>query len=105
MTDLEKNQLINQVQRDWLIPGFSMPSAQELLSALLPYIELKEGVDEEKLYQVLNRKMNKLLEKKEDQRPMLSELLTEEMIQLSDQPKTGKKQSHLPHSRYYQKIK
>ena len=24
-----------------------MPSAQELLSALLPYIELKEGVDEE----------------------------------------------------------
>ena len=25
-----------------------MPSAQELLSALLPYIELKEGVDEEK---------------------------------------------------------
>ena len=87
MTDLEKNQLINQVQRDWLIPGFSMPSAQELLSALLPYIELKEGVDEEKLYQVLNRKMNKLLEKKEDQRPMLSELLTEEMIQLSDQPK------------------
>ena len=98
MTDLEKNQLINQVQRDWLIPGFSMPSAQELLSALLPYIELKEGVDEEKLYQVLNRKMNKLLEKKEDQRPMLSELLTEEMIQLSDQ-------SHLPHSRYYQKIK
>lgn len=37
-----------------------MPSAQELLSALLPYIELKEGVDEEKLYQVLNRKMNKL---------------------------------------------
>lgn len=87
MTDLEKNHLINQVQRDWLIPGFSMPSAQELLAALLPYIELKEGVDEEKLYQVLNRKMNKLLEKKEDQRPMLSELLTEEMIQLSDQPK------------------
>ncbi len=78
-----------------------MPSAQELLAALLPYIELKEGVDEEKLYQVLNRKMNKLLEKKEDQRPMLSELLTEEMIQLSDQPKTGKKQSHLPHNRYY----
>ena len=64
-----------------------MPSAQELLAALLPYIELKEGVDEEKLYQVLNRKMNKLLEKKEDQRPMLSELLTEETIQLSDQPK------------------
>lgn len=67
-----------------------MPSAQELLSALLPYIELKEGVDEEKLYQVLNRKMNKLLEKKEDQRPMLSELLTEEMIQLSDQPKLAR---------------
>ncbi|MGC3083247.1 PTS sugar transporter subunit IIA, partial [Enterococcus faecium] len=42
---------------------------------------------EEKLYQVINRKMNKLLEKKEEQRPMLSELFTEEMIQLSDQPK------------------
>ena len=104
MTDLEKNQLINQVQRDWLIPGFSMPSAQELLSALLPYIELKEGVDEEKLYQVLNRKMNKLLEKKEDQRPMLSELLTEEMIQLSDQPKNWQEAITFA-SRYYQKIK
>lgn len=72
-----------------------MPSAQELLSALLPYIELKEGVDEEKLYQVLNRKMNKLLEKKEDQRPMLSELLTEEMIQLSDQPKKLARSNHI----------
>ncbi|WP_165006918.1 MULTISPECIES: BglG family transcription antiterminator [unclassified Enterococcus] len=84
MSDLEKNRLINQVQRDWLIPGFSLPPANELVKALLPYIEFKEGVDEQKLYQVLNRKMNKLLEKKEDCRPMLSELLSEEMIQLTD---------------------
>lgn len=84
MSQLEKNQLINQVQEELLIPGFSMPSAEELLKALAPYIELKKGVTAEKLYKVLNKKMNRLIEQKEDKRPMLSELITPEMIQISD---------------------
>lgn len=85
MSQLEKNQLINQVQEELLVPGFSMPSAEEIIKALSPYIELKKGVTDEKLYKVLNKKMNRLIEQKEDNRPMLTELITPEMIQISDQ--------------------
>lgn len=86
MSQLEKNQLINRVQQELLIPGFSLPNAEEIVDALLPYINLKKGVTKEKLYKTLNKKMNRLIEKKEDRRPMLTELITPEMIQLSDQP-------------------
>ncbi|MEO1769370.1 BglG family transcription antiterminator [Candidatus Enterococcus ferrettii] len=86
MSQLEKNQLINRVQQELLIPGFSLPSAEEIVDALLPYITVKKGVTKEKLYKTLNKKMNRLIEKKEDRRPMLTELITPEMIQLSDQP-------------------
>ncbi|MBM7711947.1 BglG family transcription antiterminator [Enterococcus xiangfangensis] len=85
MSQLEKNQLINQVQEELLVPGFSMPSAEEIIKALSPYIDLKKGVTEEKLYKVLNKKMNRLIEQKEDNRPMLTELITPEMIQISDE--------------------
>ncbi|EPH95647.1 phosphoenolpyruvate-dependent sugar phosphotransferase system, EIIA 2 [Enterococcus faecalis 13-SD-W-01] len=84
MSEKEKNQLIRQVQKEWLVPGFTLPTPQEVLQVLSPYITLKEGVTEEKLYAVLNRKMDRLLEKSEAGRPMLSELLTEEMIQLTE---------------------
>lgn len=86
MSQLEKNQLINRVQQELLIPGFSLPNAEEIVDALLPYINMKKGVTKEKLYKTLNKKMNRLIEKKEDRRPMLTELITPEMIQLSDQP-------------------
>ena len=86
MSQLEKNQLINRVQQELLIPGFSLPSAKEIVDALLPYITIKKGVTKEKLYKTLNKKMNRLIEKKEDHRPMLTELITPEMIQISDQP-------------------
>lgn len=77
--------MINQVQEELLVPGFSMPSAEEILKALGPYVELKNGVTKEKLYKVLNKKMNRLIEQKEDNRPMLTELITPEMIQISDE--------------------
>lgn len=83
MSQLEKNQLINHVQEELLVPGYSLPSAEEILKALNPYIDLKKGVTEEKLYKVLNKKMNRLIEKKEDNRPMLTELITPDMIQIS----------------------
>lgn len=85
MSQLEKNQLINLVQEELLVPGFSMPSAEEIIKALLPYIELKQGVTNEKLYKVLNKKMNRLIERKEDNRPMLTELITPETIQICDE--------------------
>lgn len=88
MTQLEKNHLIRSVQNDLLIPGIVAPSVDEILASLLPYIQLKEGVTKEKLYHVLNRKMLKKLKSKEDEKPMLSDLLTMDMIQLSDEKMT-----------------
>lgn len=82
MSSLEKNQLMHQVQSDWLLPGISMPDVKDILDALKPYISLKKGVTEAQLYRVLHRKMNKILEKEEDLRPMLSELLTTETVQV-----------------------
>nr|WP_244150178.1 BglG family transcription antiterminator [Enterococcus villorum] len=82
MSDLEKNKLLNMVQNEWLIPGFSLPTAREIFDAIKPYIHLNEGIEEEKIYRIINRKINKSFERKEDCRPMLSQLITPEMIQL-----------------------
>ncbi|GGC88914.1 BglG family transcription antiterminator [Enterococcus wangshanyuanii] len=84
MSQLEKNNLMRCVQEDLLIPGIVVPSVDEIIETLLPYVELKKGVTKEKIYRILNRKMIKKLKVKEDEKPMLSELLTEEMIQLTD---------------------
>ncbi|EOH93343.1 hypothetical protein UAW_02591 [Enterococcus haemoperoxidus ATCC BAA-382] len=88
MTQLEKNNLIRHVQEELLIPGIVVPSIDEIIETLLPYIELKKGVTKEKIYRILNRKMIKKLKVKEDEKPMLSELLTTEMIQLTDKKLT-----------------
>lgn len=88
MSQLEKNNLIRSVQEDLLIPGIVVPSIDEIIETLLPYIELKRGVTKEKMYRILNRKMIKKLKVKEDEKPMLSELLTTEMIQLTDKKLT-----------------
>lgn len=85
MTQLEKNNLIRCVQEDLLIPGIVVPSVDEIIETLLPYIELKQGVTKEKIYRILNRKMIKKLKVKEDEKPMLSELLTYDMIQFTDE--------------------
>lgn len=84
MSQLEKNNLIRCVQEDLLIPGIVVPSIDEIIETLLPYIELKKDVTKEKIYRILNRKMIKKLKVKEDEKPMLSELLTTDMIQLTD---------------------
>ena len=88
MTQLEKNNLIRHVQEELLIPGIVVPSIDEIIETLLPYIELKKDVTKEKIYRILNRKMIKKLKVKEDEKPMLSELLTTEMIQLTDKTLT-----------------
>ncbi|MDM8214123.1 PTS sugar transporter subunit IIA [Enterococcus hirae] len=84
MSALEKNELMNTLQKRWFLPGFSFPNVKEIVDGLLPYITLKKGVSEEKLYRIINRKINHIHQVKEDGRPMLSELLTQDMIQLSD---------------------
>lgn len=83
MNQLEKMNLIREVQQDLLIPGILVPSVQEIVDMILPYVELKKEMDKKELYQIVHKKIEKKL-KKGDDRPVLSELLTEEMIQLSD---------------------
>lgn len=85
MNQQEKNDLLNAVQRDFLLPGISFPRVKEIVDALLPYVSLKEGVDQEKLYKVLNKLITKQMVKDGDERPMLRELLTEDVIQISNQ--------------------
>jgi len=84
MTQIEKNLLMKQVQEDLLIPGITIFSIDEMLELILPHVNLKEGVTKEKLYKILNKKLLKTMKEKEDERPMLTELLTKEMIQFSD---------------------
>ncbi|MGY3779648.1 BglG family transcription antiterminator [Isobaculum melis] len=85
MSQVEKNHLFRNVQEDLLIPGLGVPAVDEIVEILLPYITLKEGVSKEKLYRILTKKMmNQMYDVKENS-PMLSELLTKDMIQLTDQ--------------------
>lgn len=84
MSQLEKNELLNRVQKDWFIPGMSLPNVAEIVRALEPYIEFKPGVNKEKLYKVLNKRMTQWLRREEDTRPMLAELLTADTIQVVD---------------------
>lgn len=79
MSQLMKNQLINEVQKDWLIPGFSFPDAEEIIEAMKPYVTLNDGVTEEQLYRILNRKIHREFGLKEE-KPRLSDLLTADNI-------------------------
>lgn len=62
----------------------SLPNVAEIVRALEPYIEFKPGVNKEKLYKVLNKRMTQWLRREEDTRPMLAELLTADTIQVVD---------------------
>lgn len=84
MSQLEKNALMRRVQEDFLFPKVLIPSVNEILDILIPHIELKNGITKEKLYNIVQKKMNKEMKRREDDRPMLSELLTADMIQLTD---------------------
>jgi transcriptional antiterminator/mannitol/fructose-specific phosphotransferase system IIA component (Ntr-type) len=84
MSPLEKNQLIIEVQKQVTLPGISLITAKDVISALKPYIQVKSGVSNDKLYDVINKAMNKNIELEEDDRPMLTDLITPEMVQVSD---------------------
>ncbi|MGH1830863.1 BglG family transcription antiterminator [Enterococcus gilvus] len=84
MSQLEKNALMRRVQEDFLFPKVLIPSVNEILDILIPHIDLKSGITKEKLYRIVQKKMNKEMKRREDDRPMLSELLTPDMIQLTD---------------------
>ncbi|GKS54865.1 hypothetical protein IGJ91_001407 [Enterococcus sp. DIV0765f] len=88
MTPLEKNELVKKVQQAFYVSERGVHSIEEILEVIFPYIDLKEGMTKRKLRQIVERKINKELNRREDQRPMLSELLTKETIQFTDKQLT-----------------
>lgn len=85
MTMKEKQRLLVQVQEELLLPGMAILSPEQILKIIEPYVELRQGVKTEKLLDILTKKMMTIQKNKEDERPMLSELITSEMIQLTDE--------------------
>ncbi len=83
MTIKEKQRLLVQVQEELLLPGVAILSPEQILKIIEPYIELRKGVKTEKLLDILTKKMMTSQKNKEDDRPMLSELITSDMIQLT----------------------
>ena len=63
-------------------------SIDDVLEVILPYVDLKAGISKQKLRKILQRKINRELNRREDQRPMLSDLLTAETIQFTEVPLT-----------------
>lgn len=86
MNQLEKNKLVNEIQTDWLIPGLSVPNVEEIMDAIDPYINLKEGVSKEQVYRVLNRRLKPKFYKKESHR--LTAFLSEDNIQYKTKVKS-----------------
>lgn len=84
MTMEEKQRLLVRVQEELLLPGVAILSPEQIIKFMEPYIELKQGITKGKLLDVLTKKMTTLQKNKEDVRPMLSELITSENIELTD---------------------
>ncbi|SJZ99261.1 Transcriptional antiterminator [Pilibacter termitis] len=85
MTKKEKSSLIAKVNKELYLTSNVLPEAREILAELMPYIELKKGVSEEKLLKKLEKKFYQKSIYEEEFKPMLSELLTKDMIQFSDE--------------------
>lgn len=88
MTMQEKQRLLINVQEKLLVPGLSVLSPAQIISLIEPYVTFKEGASAEKLVNILTNRMINRQKKKEDLRPMLSELITDETIQITDEKLT-----------------
>ena len=85
MTHIEKSILLRTVQKDFIFPKVYLPSVNEIVDAILPYVDIKKGMTKEKIYHYVQNKLVKDMKRKVDDRPMLSELLTKEYIRISDE--------------------
>ncbi|MFB7303430.1 BglG family transcription antiterminator [Heyndrickxia sporothermodurans] len=83
LSTVERNYLIQAVATDFGSLNHSAVSVEEIMEIIHRYANVK---DEQKLYEAIS---NKILNKSSTERryaPMLSEILTKEMIQFTDQP-------------------
>ncbi|MDR2976042.1 MAG: PTS sugar transporter subunit IIA [Streptococcaceae bacterium] len=80
----EEAGLYNQVLQDYSLPGFARTTAAKIYSAIEPYMSLKKSATKENVLRIIDKKLNNSTEK-ERISPMLSDLITNETIQFSDQ--------------------
>lgn len=88
MTPIEKDELVKNVQAAFFPSKTGLHSIDDVLEVILLYVDLKAGISKQKLRKILQRKINRELNRREDQRPMLSDLLTAETIQFTEVPLT-----------------
>lgn len=79
----EKQQLIMQVQRNWHVSSIALLSPEDILKTIEPHIQLKKGVTREKILQVLTKKITRTTMMNGEDRPMLTDLLNLETIQVT----------------------
>jgi PTS system ascorbate-specific IIA component len=84
MSPFEKNALMTRVQNKIILPGAKILPAGEIIKTLKPYMDLKKDVTEQDVYIAINNKINKNIRIEEDDRPMLKDLLSPDMIQLNN---------------------
>lgn len=82
---LDKLVLVKQVQEQFLLAESYLPEPSGIISALMPYIEVKKGITREKLEQVISRKIVQQTQGKKGGKPMLSELLTKDKIHFMEE--------------------
>ncbi|WP_271328192.1 BglG family transcription antiterminator [Lactococcus muris] len=81
----EETRLYNQISQDFNLPGFYKPSAQAILRAIEPYVDIKSNATKKQLTRIIDRKLNNKKTESEALGVMLSDLLTQEKIHFTDE--------------------
>ncbi len=81
----EETKLYNQISQDFDLPGFYKPNAQAILRAIEPYVDIKSNATKKQLTRIIDRKLNNKKTESEALGVMLSDLLTKEKIQFTEQ--------------------
>lgn len=84
MTVEDRHHLFYEVSKDFNIFQDFNFSVVNILDAILPYVNIKEGYNRDKILKKVYKRLNIIYDIKEDTRPLLSELITEDMILFSD---------------------
>lgn len=85
LTTKEKNQLLHEVQHDFLIPGLVVPSINEIVEIILDHVDLRKGITKEKLLRTVTNKVMKEVRGMKEDGPMLNEILDKDTVQVSDE--------------------
>lgn len=78
----EERILYNQVITDFALPSLPFPSTESIFMLIRPY--LKENVNEKQIKTMISQRISRQKMEKENNEPMLSDLLTQDNIQFTN---------------------